>query len=165
MKERRKQKPTGSGEQITVEDAKAYEERCIRELRSAGYRITMPRIQVVRALATSLTALSAYEVHEKIIAADGKIDVVSVYRILGTLKDVGLIYHIGVVDGYFPSRMPGAAGKSQHLVCTVCGGVTETRVPLKIIDEAQEQAAKAGFEADRIKVEITGRCANCGPAK
>src|SRR5205085_7033977 len=83
-------------------EAKAYEEHSLKELRAAGYRITMPRVQVIRALADTKKALSAYAIHEKIISGGGKIDVVSVYRILSTLQEVGLMHHIGVVDGYFP---------------------------------------------------------------
>ena len=64
----------------------------------------MPRVQVIRTLGNSKKSLSAYEVHERIIQAGGKIDVVSVYRILSTLEEIGLIYHIGLVDGYFPAR-------------------------------------------------------------
>ncbi|MFY9234358.1 MAG: Fur family transcriptional regulator [Fimbriimonadaceae bacterium] len=161
MKERRKNELNGSGEQVSFEDAKAYEDRCLKELRNAGYRITMPRVQVIRALGDSLTALSAYEIHEKIISSRGKIDVVSVYRILNTLLEVGLIHHIGVVDGYFPSRLQGARGKSQHLVCDKCGNVMETRVPLTLIDAANDHAAKTNFTAEKIKIEVVGKCSNC----
>src|SRR5688572_18657621 len=72
---------------VSIEDAKAYEERSLKELRGAGYRITMPRVQVIRALGDTTQALSAYAIHEKILAGGGKIDVVSVYRILATLQE------------------------------------------------------------------------------
>src|SRR5215203_1819922 len=111
-----------------VEEARAYEEHALRELRAAGYRITMPRVQVIRALADTNKALSAYAIHEKIIGGGGKIDVVSVYRILSTLQDVGLIHHIGVVDGYFPCRMENCGGRrSEVLVNENSGEVTELR--------------------------------------
>ena len=73
-------------------EAKQFEDNALIALRNAGFRITMPRVLVIRALATTTVALSAYAIHEKIIATDGKTDVVSVYRILSTLQEIGMIY-------------------------------------------------------------------------
>src|SRR5438034_8285929 len=101
---------------VSTQDARKYEDHCLTELRNAGYRITMPRVQVIRALGDSTRALSAYAIHEKIIKSGGKIDVVSVYRILSTLQEVGLIHHIGIVDGYFPCRMTDCHGKRSEVV-------------------------------------------------
>ncbi len=117
----------------------------------------MPRVQVIRALADTTKALSAYAIHEKIISGGGKIDVVSVYRILSTLQEVGLIHHIGVVDGYFPCRVADCHGKrSEVMVCEQTGDVTELRLPQEIIDVIERQARESGFEAGMIKVEVTG---------
>ncbi len=116
----------------------------------------MPRVQVIRALADTHQALSAYGIHEKILDFRGKIDVVSVYRILSTLKDVGLIYHIGVVDGYFPCRIAGCSDKrSQVVVCEETGMITEMEIPADIMKGLESQAAAAGFEISGIKIELT----------
>jgi Fur family zinc uptake transcriptional regulator len=142
---------------VTLEDAKNYEEHSLKELRNAGYRITMPRVQVIRALADTTKALSAYAIHEKIINSGGKIDVVSVYRILSTLQEVGLIHHIGIVDGYFPCRMTNCHGKrSEVVVDESSGSVTELVLPESIVEAIERQIQEAGYEAASIKVEITG---------
>jgi Fur family transcriptional regulator, zinc uptake regulator len=147
-------------------EAKAYEEHALRELRNAGYRITMPRVQVIRALADTNTALSAYAIHEKIINSGGKIDVVSVYRILATLQEVGLIHHIGVVDGYFPCRLPGSHGtRSEVVVCEPNMQVIELELPRAIIEAVEEQAKKIGFTPVAIKVEITSSSTPSGSRK
>lgn len=141
---------------ITLESARNYEEHALKELRNAGYRITMPRVQVIRALGDTTRALSAYAIHEKIINSGGKIDVVSVYRILSTLQEVGLIHHIGIVDGYFPCRMTDCTGKrSEVVVDETSGDVMELRLPAAIVDGIERQLQEAGFEAVSIKVEIT----------
>jgi Fur family transcriptional regulator, zinc uptake regulator len=138
-------------------EAKAYEEHSLRELRAAGYRITMPRVQVIRALADTNRALSAYAIHEKIISTGGKIDVVSVYRILSTLQEVGLIHHIGVVDGYFPCRIADCHGKrSLVIVCEQTGDVMELRLPQEVIEILDREAKAQGFDLNMIKVESTG---------
>lgn len=157
MRERRSREPQVSATQMLLDDAKVYEEHSLKELRAAGYRITMPRVQVIRALADTKTALSAYAIHEKIISGGGKIDVVSVYRILSTLQEVGLIHHIGVVDGYFPCRMENCQGKrSEVMVCDETGDVMELRLPQSVVDAIDAQAKENGFETSTIKVEITG---------
>lgn len=157
MKERRSREPQLMAATGVADEAKAYEEHSLRQLRAAGFRITMPRVQVIRALADTPKALSAYAIHEKIISSGGKIDVVSVYRILSTLQEVGLIHHIGVVDGYFPCRMESCHGKrSEVLVCEETGDVTELSLPIDVIEAIERQTRERGFEPGTIKVEITG---------
>lgn len=139
-------------------NVRSYEDNALKELRNAGYRITMPRVQVIRALADTETALSAYAIHDKIISSGGKIDVVSVYRILSTLQEVGLIHHIGVVDGYFPCRIANCSQRRSEVVVEEnTGSVVELAMPKAMIDAIEEQARAAGFETTAIKVEITGR--------
>ena len=138
-------------------DAKVYEEIAVQELRAAGYRITMPRVQVVRALADTDHALSAYAIHEKILNSGGKIDVVSVYRILATLEEVGLIHHIGVADGYFPRRIGTVDSKRSEVVFeSVTGTVVELVMPQSIVEAIEAQTRHAGYDATQIRVEITG---------
>lgn len=139
-------------------EAKAYEEHSLKELRNAGFRITMPRVQVIRALADSEIALSAYAIHDKIISSGGKIDVVSVYRILSTLQEVGLIHHIGVVDGYFPCRLGNCAEqRSEVVVDEASGSVIELPMPKNVMQAIEDQVRSAGFETAGIKIEVTGR--------
>lgn len=81
-----------------------YEERAIAALRAKSYRITMPRVLVIRALANAATAQSAYDLHDAIQSSGGKIDVVSVYRTLATLVECGLVYRVGMLDGDYVRR-------------------------------------------------------------
>lgn len=145
---------------VNATEAKEFEERSIRRLKAEGYRITMPRVQVIRALAESVNALSAYGIHERIIAAGGRIDVVSVYRILETLTKVGLVHHIchiGVVDGYLACRLGGEhLSQSEHLYCTETHTVHETVVPIEVLKALRKQLKDLEFEATSIKIEIIG---------
>lgn len=146
----------------TPEQAKKFEERALEILKEAGFRITMPRVQVIRALAETNRALSAYAIHERIIGKSGRIDVVSVYRILSTLQAVGLVHHIGVVDGYYPCRA-GAdhVHDTEHLVCEECGCVEEIPASQSSAKSVQAKAANTGFRPTEVKIEVLGRCAHC----
>lgn len=146
----------------TKAEATEFEERALDVLKEEGFRITMPRVQVIRALAETNRALSAYAIHEKIVGKGGRIDVVSVYRILSTLHEVGLIHHIGVVDGYFPCR----AGSdhhhdTEHLVCEECGCVSEMPIDSGWAKTVEAHAARAGFRPSEMKIEVLGTCAHC----
>jgi Fur family transcriptional regulator, zinc uptake regulator len=157
MREKRPRHNPAISQQTTVEESRSFEELALRQLRANGYRITMPRVQVIRALADTDQALSAYAIHEKIINSGGKIDVVSVYRILGTLQEVGLIHHIGVADGYFPCRMDDAHSQdSAHFVCEKTGIIKEMPVLQDIRDALHKQADEIGFIPTVIKIEIVG---------
>ncbi len=167
MKERRSRDSQVMLEYASLEEARLYEEHSLTELRANGYRITMPRVQVIRALGDTQKALSAYAIHEKIINAGGKIDVVSVYRILSTLQEVGLIHHIGVVDGYFPCRTTDCRSRqSEVIVCERCQTVQELQMPSTVAQSIEEQAKQGGFVLSGIKVELTASsCPKCKSGK
>jgi len=163
MRDRRTTETVDLSPGASPEQARSYEEHALKILRNSGYRITMPRVQVIRALADTSRALSAYAIHEKIISGGGKIDVVSVYRILSTLQEVGLIHHIGVVDGYFPCRMTDCNGRrSEVVVDDATGAVRELRVPDEVVRALEAQAEREGFEAIAIKIEITSATGSSG---
>lgn len=145
-----------------AEDPKVFEDLAVEQLRSKGFRITMPRLQVIRVLANSHRALSAYDIHERILAGDGRIDVVSVYRILATLREVGMIHHIGVVDGYLACRIGEEHSlQMEHAVCTSCGNVTEVEVPSEVLGKTQGQMEHIGFLPETVKIEVLGLCSTC----
>lgn len=144
--------------QNTNNSAQEYEERCIEVLRKNGYRITMPRIQVIRSLADSEVALSAYGVHKKIVNAGGRIDVVSVYRILSTLMENGLIHHIGILDGYIACTMMDSHKVDiAHLIDRDRGVVKEVEIDERSVIAIRKLLAGMDFEPESIKMEITGR--------
>ncbi len=167
MKERRTRDSQAMAEYASIEEARLYEEHSLTELRANGYRITMPRVQVIRALGDTQRALSAYAIHEKIINAGGKIDVVSVYRILSTLQEVGLIHHVGVVDGYFPCRTTDCHSRqSEVIVCERCETVQEMQMPAGVAQAIQEQAKNGGFALAGIKIELSATtCPRCKGGK
>ncbi|MBV6458214.1 MAG: hypothetical protein HONBIEJF_01339 [Fimbriimonadaceae bacterium] len=144
--------------QANSKTARAYEDRCIEVLRRHGYRITMPRIQVIRGLADSDVALSAYGVHEKIVNAGGRIDVVSVYRILSTLMEVGLIHHIGILDGYIACTMDDEHKVDiAHVIDRDKGTVREITIDAPTANAVRQLISSMKFDPDSIKLEITGR--------
>jgi Fe2+ or Zn2+ uptake regulation protein len=142
--------------------ARRFEEHVMAGLREAGLRITMTRIQVIRELAMSHRALTVTDIHRGILAAGGRIDIVSVYRILTTLQELGMVHRIGIVDGYLACRESGDHGEAQeHFVCSACGCVAERMVDSSAMETFQAQSQDMGFTIETVKVEILGTCSHC----
>lgn len=137
------------------DEAAEFEAHALKELKRLGLRITSPRVQVIRALVHSKKSLNAYEVHEIIHEQGGKVDLVSVYRILATLEEVGLIHHIGLVNGYFPARISERPGNASQVVVFSEGmEVLELHVPTQVLELLREQAESHGFIPHTIKIEM-----------
>lgn len=147
------------------EDSESFEQLALRVLRSSGHRITKPRVQVIRILAGSHRPQSAYSIHEQIVAKGEKIDVVSVYRILSALQELGLVHRVGTADGFIPCRIDGGhEGRVQHLVCRICGCVTELSLPEEAVKAAVRLSDGQGFAVEDVHLEIVGTCAHCRAA-
>lgn len=139
-----------------------FEAACLAQLKGAGLRVTMPRLQVIRALARSNRAMNAQEIHEAIHADQGRIDMVSVYRILQTLLALGIVHRIGLSDGYYACHgVSREAHDSEHLVCSKCGCVTEASVPQGASAALDEQAERLGFRTQEVRIEMLGICGHC----
>ena len=148
-----------------LEAARVYEDYALTELRTAGYRITMPRVQVIRALSDTESAMSAYAIHDKIMKAGGKIDVVSVYRIVNTLQEIGLVHYVGLIGGYFPARQSSPkTNKTQVLLCNSCQRIYEMPILPSVETEIEKQSGRSSYNLKTIKVELVAtqcpRCAN-----
>lgn len=147
---------------VSEDEVDRYEATALSRLKELGLRVTGPRRLVLRALAASRRPLGAYQIKEKVAEHGGKVDVVSVYRILSGLTEVGLVHHIGSVDGYLAcSGMHTGAHQTEHLICTKCGCVEEIPIPSSAISEIGVSAARIGFSPSQTRVEVLGICSHC----
>jgi len=83
-----------------------FEELCVNALRSSGGRVTDARRAVIHCLATATSAVSAKHVISKIEKSSKlpDIDQVSVYRILDTLVELGLVHRVFPSGDFIPCR-------------------------------------------------------------
>lgn len=146
----------------TEERAQAFEEQALAALRDGGLRLTSPRVQVVRALGESNRPLTANEIHSRIAASGGRVDSVSVYRILAALQSVGVVHRIGAVDAYYACGLnEDRVHNTQHLVCSECGCVDEVDLAEAVTHSVGEEADRRGFRVADIRLEVLGECAHC----
>lgn len=139
-----------------------FVERAIEKLRREGLRITMPRLQVLRALASSDRPANAYTIHAEIHAAGGRIDVVSVYRILNLLHENGLVHRLGAADGYLACGVPHSHEEhTEHLFCRSCGRAFELEVDARELEPTLRHVSERGFVPTQVRIEVVGVCAEC----
>lgn len=142
-------------------EAARLEERALRRLREHNFRVTMSRIQVIRVLAESRTPLTAYRIQEAVLSRGGRIDVVSVYRILSLMTQIGLAHHVGIVGGYIACRMEREHDNQLHLVCEDCGQIEEHGLSEQARLAVESHLKTRGARSKTITVEVLGRCATC----
>ncbi|MGP7961407.1 Fur family transcriptional regulator [Sanguibacter sp. A247] len=129
-------------------------------LRSAGLRVTAPRLATLAALSTQPHA-SADQVIGAVRAKLGSVSVQAVYDVLHVLDAHGLIQRIEPAG--HPARYERRRGDNHHhVVCRSCGAVSD-------VDCATGHAPclipsnDHGFTIDTAEVLYWGTCPSCRP--
>jgi Fur family ferric uptake transcriptional regulator len=133
-------------------------------LRQAGYRNGAARTALVDLLDTQACCASAADLHEAVRKRGRNVGLASVYRVLDSLLESGLVQRVDVGDGvarYEPVRTSGE--HHHHLVCTGCGKVEAftDRSLERAIHRVEETS---GYAVDTHDVVLHGACADCQPA-
>src|SRR5512136_2180214 len=100
------------------------EQSILDQLSLAGYRITQPRRAVISALLADEGHHSPAEVPERAQARCPTVGLVTVYRTLELLADLGLARRIHTDDGCH-GYVGASNGHRHHLVCRRCGAAVE----------------------------------------
>lgn len=129
-----------------------------RRLLAGGYRLTAPR----RALIEAMQDLGERFTAEELVADAPTVGRATVFRTLRLLQDLGLVCQVVLPDGGLEYRID-EAGHHHHLVCTECGAIGDFS-GCDIDDLLAELARRTGYDIDRHRLEVYGRCARCTAA-
>jgi Fe2+ or Zn2+ uptake regulation protein len=128
-------------------------------LRSAGLRVTAPRLAVLAAIPRG-QHLDADTVAQQVRARLGRVSTQAVYDVLHALASAGLLRRIelpGQASARYDRRV---ADNHHHLVCRSCGDVVDvdcaTGEPPCLIPSDPH-----GYEVDEAEVVYWGRCPRC----
>jgi Fur family ferric uptake transcriptional regulator len=131
-----------------------------KQLKSAGLKITMPRLKVLQLLEQSKDRhLSAEDVYKTLIDMGEEVSLATVYRVLTQFEAAGLIDRHNFEGGHAVFEMRQDA-HHDHLVCIKCGRVEE------FLDEMIESrlhhiAHEARFKITDHALNIYGICPLC----
>jgi Fur family ferric uptake transcriptional regulator len=135
------------------------EDSILQQLSQAGYRITRPRRAVVGALLQDEGHHSPAEVHERAQARCPTVGLVTVYRTLELLADLGFARRIHTDDGCH-GYASASHGHHHHLVCRQCGSAVEFEgCDLSTLFE--QIGRTTGYCVDEHLLELVGLCPSC----
>lgn len=129
-----------------------------KQLRAKGYRLT-PARQLVLSAVSGLEHATPDAICAEVQRTASSVNLSTVYRTLELLEELGLVTHTHLGHGA-PIYHAAAEQQHLHLVCRVCGRVTEAQPDLAD-PLAEKLRAEQGFEIDVAHFAIFGRCAEC----
>ncbi|MGD8623602.1 MAG: Fur family transcriptional regulator [Anaerolineae bacterium] len=135
------------------------EEHITQQLSEAGYRITRPRQAVIRALQEDAGYASPAEVHLRAREHCPTIGLVTVYRTLDVLSELGLVRRIHAQDGCHGYAL-AAVGHRHHLVCRQCGAAVEFE-GCDLSPFLARVGRETGYAIEDHLLELVGLCATC----
>ena len=136
------------------------ERKVVATLRQHGYKLTPQRRAVMRTIASSRGHLTPTALYEKVHQEYPNIGLVTIYRTLEILDQLGLIceVHAGGACRSYLVRRPSE--HHHHLICSDCGAVVDfTNCDLGELEQRLSQ--ETGFEIESHLLEFLGRCPVC----
>jgi len=129
-----------------------------RALRAAGHRLTRARLAVLQVLEAEHAGLSPQELYERGRAIYAPLGLVTVYRTLALLDELGLVRRVHSDQERHAYACAGA--DRHHLLCSGCHRLVE--FPCQGLDElvASVQAC-TGYRITEHLLELTGLCPAC----
>lgn len=128
-------------------------------LHKAGKRVTGQRQLLLEVLQEHGGHLDAQELYRLAHARDARINLSTVYRTVGLLRDLGLVdeLHLGEDHHHYELKTPTT---HYHLICSDCGTVVEF-ASLLIEQLKTEVGRRYEFDVFDASVDLTGVCAAC----
>jgi len=131
----------------------------LERLQASGYRLTGPRRALVEVMAGSQKALGPVDLYELGRARFPGLGLVTVYRTLEKLEELGLIARVHLPDGCH-RYLPATQGHQHLLLCTCCG-----QVAYFAGDELgglfQNVASDTGYAIEEHWLQLFGQCPEC----
>jgi Fe2+ or Zn2+ uptake regulation protein len=128
------------------------------QIRARGERITTPRRAVIELLASTHEHLTVDDIANRLHVVHPSIAPSTVYRTLEALQEWGMVEKIHRGQG---ATFFHLAQTHQHLVCEVCGTVSD--IPTHELDDLVRRLHDAyDFELHPSRFALLGQCARHG---
>ena len=131
----------------------------IEQLSQAGYRITQPRRAVIQVLLEDDGYSSPAEVHARARSHCPTVGLVTVYRTLDLLSEMGFVRRIHAHDGCHSYAAAGH-GHRHHVTCRNCGTAVEVE-GCDLSTFLARVSDETGFQIEDHLLELVGLCSGC----
>jgi len=131
-----------------------------KDIRSAGLKVTLPRLKILDMLETSgKKHLSAENMYKALLDEGEEIGLATVYRVLTQFEGAGLVkrHHFEGGNSVFELSQ---GEHHDHILCVKCGKVDEFHD--EVIEQRQlDIADQKGYEMTDHSLYIYGVCSDC----
>ncbi len=131
----------------------------IKQLQTCGYRVTAARQTIVELLVSSTHALSPIEIYDLGRKEYPALGLVTVYRTLERLDELGLIQRVHMPDGCH--RYLRATQGHQHLLLCTCCGQVEMFEGDDLSKLTQRVEDTTGYHIQDHWLQLFGLCPRC----
>jgi Fur family ferric uptake transcriptional regulator len=129
-------------------------------LKAGGKKLTKPRRAILGVLEQSPLPITAAEVHARLRKANAPVDLVTVYRNLAMLQDLGLVNPVGFHEGQMRYEVHHGREHHHHIQCQGCGKIVDLMLcPLKKLTKLVEEQTR--FSVASHTLEFFGWCPQC----
>ena len=129
-------------------------------MRQHGYKITPQRRAVLNVIALSHDHLTPAAIYEKVQHEHPSVGLVTIYRTLDVLAELGLICEVHAGGNCRSYLMRRPSEHHHHIICSDCGAVADfTECDLSRLE--QKLSKETSFEINGHLLEFTGRCRHC----
>ena len=126
-------------------------------MRGTGQRVTEPRKAILRLLIGEHGPFTTEELHGRL--APGMCDLVTVYRSLAAMEEIGLVRRCDFGDGSYRYEYDTGEHHHHHVICRTCRGV-ET-LDLCVADSLERMVRQMGYASVSHTLEVFGICPKC----
>lgn len=147
---------------MTDQNHPPIHESWLESLQDGGYRLTAPRKAIVSIIANSQRALDAIEIYDLGRGEHPRLGLVTVYRTLEKLEQLGLVQRVHQPDGC-NMYLRAPEGHEHLLLCKTCGQITYFSGD-DLSDLIAEISQKSGYRIQEHWLQLFGLCSECQPA-
>ena len=130
------------------------------DLKSAGLKVTLPRLKILEVLEKSSNHhLSAEDIYRKLMKQHGEVGVATIYRVLTQFEESGIVNKLNFENNQAVYELSNVE-HHDHLVCVKCNTIIEFQDD--VIEQHQLQIAnKYGFQLTDHSLYLYGLCKTC----
>jgi Fe2+ or Zn2+ uptake regulation protein len=133
------------------------------KLRQQGYRLTEPRRALLKTLRSAAGPLTAAALHTRANRSRNRLGLVTVYRTLALLEELGLVRRLHAPDGCH-GYVASTPGHRHTLTCERCEAAVEFDGEEVCLD-LTTVAAETGYQVRGHWLQLSGLCPSCQGAK
>jgi Fur family ferric uptake transcriptional regulator len=137
----------------------SFSKEMLSRLRRHGYKATPQRLAVLKAISRSQERLTPLAIYHKVRQEHPRIGLVTVYRTLNILTELGLICEVRTGEDT-RSYVGSPPQHHDHLICSDCGKVVDfTGCNVAALED--RLVKETGFAIEAHHLEFVGHCRNC----